>query len=124
METPIVIDSCDVDFVTSKKNDYNEIIYYFKLVDPKLHKKLKPFITASKLENGTKLPWWSADNGEHIMKVKSKHVGKWEQTLVKGGHYNAKLEFVYYDMVEKGIKGYYAKIGGIKLRVREVEDSD
>ena len=77
---------------------------------------------ASKLENETKLPWWSADNGDHIMKVKSKHVGKWEQTLAKGGHYDAKLEFVYYDMVEKGIKGYYAKIKNIKLRVREEED--
>ena len=122
MESPINIDSCDVDFVASKKNDYNEIIYYFKLVDPKLQKKLKPFITASKLENGTKLPWWSADNGEHIMKVKSKHVGKWEKTLAKGGYYTAKLEFVYYDMVEKGIKGYYVKIVEVKLRVCEEED--
>lgn len=122
MESPIVIDSCDVDFVTSKKNDYNETIYYFKLVDVKLQKKLKPFISASKLEKYTKLPYWCADNGDHIMKIKSKHVGKWEQALAKGGHYTAKLEFVYYDMVEKGIKGYYVKIVNIALRVREEED--
>ena len=123
MESPIVIDSCDVDFVCAKKNDYNETIYYFKLVDPKLQNKLRPFLSMSKLEDGSKLPYWHADNGDYLMKVKSKHVGKWENTLVKGGHYDAKIEFVYYDMVEKGIKGYFAKIGGIKLRVREV-DSD
>jgi hypothetical protein len=122
MESPIVIDSCDVEFVCSKVNDYKETIFFFKLIDAKLQKKLKPFRTLGKLENGDKLPYWVADNGEHIMKVKSKYVPK-KESLVKGGRYNAKLEFVYYDMVEKGIKGYYSKIGEFKPRVIEV-DSD
>ena len=113
METPIVIESCDVDFVTSKKNDYNETIYYFKLVDRKLQKKLKPF---SVLGSDIKLPWWSADNGEHLLKVKSKYVGECEQELIKGRNYNAKIEFVYYNMVEKDIKGYFAKIGEFKSK--------
>ena len=56
------------------------------------------------------------------MKIKGKHVGKWQQTLAQGGRYTAKLEFVYYDMVEKGIKGYFAKLGGINMRVIEAED--
>ena len=121
METPIIIDNCDVEFVCSKTNDYKETIFYFKLIDHKLQKKLKPFRTLGKLENGDKLPYWVADNGEHIMKVKSKHVGP--PALTKGTRYNAKIEFVYYDMVEKGIKGYFAKIGEFKPRVIEA-DSD
>ena len=123
METPIVIESCDVDFVTSKKNDYNETIYYFKLVDRKLQKKLKPFINASKLDNGTKLPYWCADNGEYLMKVKSKYVGECEQELIKGRNYNAKIEFVYYNMVEKDIKGYFAKIGEFKSKGYSTKNS-
>ena len=122
MESTIVIESCDVQFLSAKANDYNDTIYYFKLIDPRLRKKLKPFITAGKLEDGCKLPYWNTDNGEHVMKIKSKHVGKWQKTLAQGGRYTAKLEFVYYDMVEKGIKGYYAKLGGIKMRVAEEED--
>ena len=121
MESPIIIESCDVQFVSSKANDYKEVMYYFKLIDRRLQKKLKPFIAASKLENDCKLPYWSTDNGEHMMKIKGKHVGKWSQTLAQGGRYTAKLEFVYYDMVDKGIKGYFVKLAGIKLRVQEVE---
>ena len=122
MESPIVIESCDVEFLSSKPNDYKETIYYFKLIDEKLQKKLRPFYSASKLENGSKLPYWSTDNGDQILKVKSKYVGKYQQALAKGGRYTAKIEFVYYDMVDKGIKGYYAKISGFKLRVIEAEN--
>ena len=111
MESPIVIESCDVEFLSAKANNYNETIYYFKLIDARLQKKLKPFFTASKLENGSKLPYWNTDNGEHVMKIKGKYVGKWKETLAQGGRYTAKLEFVYYDMVEKGIKGYFVKRG-------------
>lgn len=50
------------------------------------------------------------------MKGKSEYVVPGEQ-LVKGDNRNGKLEFVYYDMVDKGIDGYYPKITGIKERV-------
>ena len=50
MESPIVIESCDVEFLSAKANNYNETIYYFKLIDTRLQKKMKPLITASKLE--------------------------------------------------------------------------
>ena len=110
MESPIVIDNCDVEFLSSKANDYKETIYYFKLGS-----KLKKL---AKLKDERKLPFWKTENGDTILKVKSKHVARKE--LVKNGGYNARLEFVYYDMAEKDIKGYYAKIAEIKEKTIEV----
>ena len=40
MEKIIKIDSFDVEFIT----DYKQIMFYFKLVDKDLKKKLKPYI--------------------------------------------------------------------------------
>ena len=38
----IIIKDLEVEFITKKVNNYNTMISYFKIVDPKLEKKLKP----------------------------------------------------------------------------------
>jgi len=46
-----------VEFITKKVNNYNTMISYFKITDPKLEKKLKPVFKLS--ETLTKPVWRS-----------------------------------------------------------------
>ena len=41
MEKTIKIESFDVEFISRKMNDYKQMMFYFKLVDKDLKKKLK-----------------------------------------------------------------------------------
>ena len=54
-----------------------------------------------------------------MLRATSKRVGP--LALPKGGRYTARVEFMYFDMADKGVKGHFAKIGTVKLRARAVE---
>ena len=43
----IIIKDLEVEFITKKVNNYNTMISYFKITDPKLEKKLKPVFKLS-----------------------------------------------------------------------------
>ena len=105
MEKTIKIDSFDVEFICRKMNDYKQMMFYFKLVDKDLKKKLKPL---RKLAD-CKLSFWETDQEEYIMKVKEQHVSHPQPN--KNKLYHARLELTYYDI--KGTndnKGYFVKI--------------
>ena len=105
MEKTIKIDSFDVEFISRKMNDYKQMMFYFKLVDRDLKKKLKPL---RKLTD-CKLPFWETEKGEYIMKVKEQHVSHPQPN--KNELYHARLEFKLFDFtVSGGNKGYFVKV--------------
>ena len=122
MEKTIKIESFDVEFLSRKMNDYKQMMFYFKLVDKDLKKKLKPL---RKLTDCL-LPFWETDKEEYIMKVKEQHVSHPQPN--KNELYHAKLVFTYFDFTAKeGTKGYFVKIsnlGHIEHRDLVVDDSD
>ena len=122
MEKTIKIESFDVEFLSRKMNDYKQMMFYFKLVDKDLKKKLKPL---RKLTD-CKLPFWETEKGEYLMKVKEQCVSHPQPN--KNEIYHARLEFIFYDMKgTDGNKGYFVKIsnlGDMEHRDLVVDDSD
>ena len=108
MEKTIKIESFDVEFISRKMNDYKQMMFYFKLVDKDLKKKLKPL---RKLTDCL-LPFWETDKGEYLMKVKEQHVSHPQPN--KNELYHARLEFKLFDFtVNGGNKGYFVKISNL-----------
>ena len=107
MEKTIVIGECEVEFVSKKKDSYGLLKWYFKLVDADIKKKLKP---ASKYKE-VKLPFWKSEKEDYMLAVKDKHVSGGQQySLQQDVKYNALITFASYELIDKDIKGYYAKI--------------
>ena len=107
MEKTIVIGECEVEFVSKKKDSYGLLKWYFKLVDPDIKKKLKP---ASKYKE-VKLPFWKSEKEDYMLAVKDKHVSGGQQySLQQDVKYNALITFASYELIDKDIKGYYAKV--------------
>ena len=122
MEKTIKIESFDVEFISRKMNDYKQMMFYFKLVDKDLKKKLKPL---RKLTDCL-LPFWETDKGEYLIKVKEQHVSHPQPN--KNELYHARLEFKLFDFtVSGGNKGYFVKISNLgdpNSRDLVVDDSD
>ena len=47
MTANIIIKDLEIQFITKKVNNFNTMISYFKVVDPKADKKLKPVLKLS-----------------------------------------------------------------------------
>ena len=108
MEKTIKIESFDVEFIIRKMNDYKQMMFYFKLVDKNLKKKLKPL----KKRTDCKLPFWETDKGEYMMKVKEQCVSHPQPN--KNELYHARLEFKLFDFtVSGGNKGCFVKISNL-----------
>ena len=108
MEKTIKIESFDVEFISRKMNDYKQMMFYFKLVDKDLKKKLKPL---RKLTD-CKLPFWETEGREYLMKVKEQHVSHPQPN--KNELYHACIVFEYYELkADTSKKGYFAKISNL-----------
>ena len=108
MEKTIKIESFDVEFLSRKMNDYKQMMFYFKLVDKDLKKKLKPL----RILTDCKLPYWETDKGEYIMKVKEQHVSHPQPN--KNELYHACIVFEYYELkADTSKKGYFANMSNL-----------
>jgi hypothetical protein len=105
MEKTIVIGECEVELVGKKTDAYGVLKSYFKLVDPDMKRKLKPVSKYKEL----KLPFWKSATGDYLLAVKDKHVSGGD-TLTRDAKYNALITFANFELVDKDIEGYYAKI--------------
>jgi len=98
MEDKILIKNCKVEFVTTKTDNYNNDITYFKLLDKNIDQKY-----AAVIKTDSKLPWFKTDKQAYILKVKPKYINKNE--LVKDNTYLSDITFKNYTYND--IEGYY-----------------
>jgi hypothetical protein len=124
----IIIKDLEVEFITKKVNNYNTMISYFKITDPKLEKKLKPVFKLS--ETLTKPVWRSgaiygdAVDGSVMLKAKYSYI---ENTIMERNQkFNIDLVLVSYnDPDDKNVvKGYYARLNNMKPIAKETTDID
>jgi len=104
----ITINELIVEYLSTKKDNYDNEVSYFKIVDPAFRAKLKPLSSLNE-EGLMKMPIWVTDKTEHILKVKSKFVNN-SQDLVKNALHIININFEFYHMEQNDIRGYYAKI--------------
>jgi len=122
----LTINELIVEYLSTKKDNYDNDICYLKIVDPAFRAKLKPLFSLND-EGLLKIPIWATDKMEHILKVKAKFVNN-TQEFVKNALYIINITFEFYHMEQTDIKGYYAKITkvtpstpppGIEIEVNE-----
>ena len=104
----VTINELIVEYLSTKNDNYNNEVSYFKIVDPAFRAKLKPLFSLND-EGLLKIPIWASDKSEHILKVKSKFVNN-SQDLVKNVLHIININFEFYHMEQNDVKGYYAKI--------------
>ena len=104
----VTINELIVEYLSTKKDNYDNDICYFKIVDPAFRAKLKPLFSLND-EGLLKIPIWATDKSEHILKVKSKFVNN-SQDLVMNALHIININFEFYHMEQHDIRGYYAKI--------------
>ena len=73
-EEKIVIKSVRVEFLSTKRDKFDNDISYFKIKDKNLDQKFTTII-----KEGYNLPWFKSENGQTILKTKSKYVKLKEQ---------------------------------------------
>ena len=104
----IKISDLVVEYLSTKPDDFNNEISYFKIMSPKL--KMKPMLS---LNADLKVPVWKTDKGDFILKIKDKFIKTMTELVLKNT-YLIDLDLVYYDMTGKAdIKGYYGAISKI-----------
>ena len=114
-ENKVNINDLVVEFLTTKANDYNANICYFKIVDVECKTKTKSIIGLQ--DDDIRMPFWkTADKQEFILKVKDKFVNA-VSDLVKGSEYAIDITFESYCIEQEDkepIKGYYSKVSNVK----------
>ena len=98
MEDKIIVKNCKVEFLTTKTDNYDNDITYFKLVDKSIETK---YISVMKPD--LKLPWLKTDKQANRLKVKPKYVNK--NDLTKDITYLVDITFKYYKYND--VEGYY-----------------
>ena len=114
-----------VEYLSTKPDDYNNNISYFKLIGTGLKLKLKPLFS---LNDDLKMPFWITDDkGEYILKIKEKFIKPGNPALMfkTKEMYTIDVNFVYYDMVSQNIKGYYGVLTGFSPKTNiEIEATE
>ena len=129
MTTNIIIKDLEIQFITKKVNNFNTMISYFKIVDPKAEKKLKPVL---KLSDSLIKPIWKSgaiynDVVDDCWMLKSKY-SHIEKTIMERNQ-KFKIDLVLVSFSDPDtkdvIKGYYARLNNMKsLAQEEKEESD
>ena len=97
---PMVFYKIKVAYLSTKTDNYDNDITYFKISTKDIEGKL------SKLKmDGYKLPWFKTADGKYTLKVKTKYVNV--PDLEKMKVYSLNISFMYYSI--DGKDGYYVK---------------
>ena len=65
----VVVKSVKVEYLSTKQDKYDNEMSYFKIKDKNIDQKFGTII-----KEGYNLPWFKSENGQTILKVKSKYV--------------------------------------------------
>ena len=119
----ILINDVGVEYLSKKTDKFDNDIAYFKLTDPK--NKLKPIIDTQVNDKDIRLPIWTTETQDVILKVKDKwlNVADDLQPLTS---YSMNIDFSAYSLdTENGtVKGYYIKVPRIKRKKNEIDIND
>ena len=115
----VLINDINVEYLSTKVDKFDNSIVYLKLTDPK--NKLKPIIDIQANDNDIRLPIWTTETQDVILKVKE----KWLQVsddLQPLTNYIVNADFTAYSLdTDNGtVKGYYIKIP--KIKKKKIED--
>ena len=97
-EENILFKNIRVEYITTKMDNYNNEISYFKIKDRNIEQKFKLI-----MKDNFKLPWFKTDKGQNILKVKRKYIKL--KDLVKDKETVVDINFKYYEIND--IQGYY-----------------
>ena len=103
----LVINELVVEYLTTKKDNYNNEISYFKFVNSSFRNKLKPLFSLND-DGSLKMPTWVTDKSEHILKVKAKNIVN-HKDLVERALHVININFEYHHMEQANVKGYDGK---------------
>ena len=109
----ITVDNIDVEFLSVKKDRYNNIVYYFKVIGDV--NKLTSMLQSGK-DKGYIMPMWMTDKNEIILKIKNKYIKK-SFIFHKGENYLLSVSFNYFiteGNEDKQTNGYYLKLDSYK----------
>ena len=104
----LVVNDLLVEFLSTKKDNYDQEISYLKIIDSGFRVKLKSLFSLN-YDGSLKMPIWITEKQEHILKVKSTFIVN-HKDLVERDVFVINISFEYYNMEQANIKGYYAKI--------------
>ena len=104
----LVVNDLVVEYLTTKKDNYDNEISYFKIADSVFRVKLKPLFSLND-DGSLTMPIWITEKQEHILKVKSKFIVN-HKDLIERDVFVINVNFEYYNMEQANIKGYYGKI--------------
>ena len=123
MTANIIIKDLEIQFITKKVNNFNTMISYFKVVDQKADKKLKPVL---KLSETLIKPIWKSgaiynDVIDDCWMLKSKYSHIEKTIMEKNQKFKVDLVLVSFSDPDTKdvIKGYYARLNNMKSVVVE-----
>ena len=103
------VNGLTTEYLSSKKDNYDNEISYFKVIDKNYKNKMSGILSQSCDE--CKMPFWKTEDGEYILKVKNKYCPK--TVLDVNDIVTLNMTFKYYCMNKEDgslLQGYYAKI--------------
>ena len=114
--TNITINDIKINFISEKKDKYDNEITYFKVVDKNRFNQMLAF----DIDLDLMLPYFVGDNGAIILKVKSKFINSFDEGCVELTKitYLANLHFEYYSIFrqdQEPLNGYYCKLPILKV---------
>ena len=118
--TVIEIKNIKVIHISTKTDNYNNTVCYFKVTDTKAKNKLNPIL--SQKGDECRLPVWKAEDGEYMLKGKQKYA---PTLLVPGTDLTVMLKFKYYCMDKNDtlLQGFYAMMN-VMNKLSEGQEED
>ena len=114
--TNIEIKNINVTHISTKTDNYDNTVCYFKVTDTKAKNKLSPIL--SQMCDECRLPLWETEDGEYLIKVKQRYA---PTLLLPDTTLTVKLTFKYYcmDKDDTLLQGYY-----VMMKVMNKSESD
>ena len=97
------------EYLSTKKDNYDNEVSYYKIIDKNYKNKMSAIL--SQQTDECKMPFWKTEDGEYILKVKTKYTPKTKIDINEIVTVN--LMFKHYCMEtsdDKLLQGYYVKI--------------
>ncbi len=120
----VLINDINVEYLSTKVDKFDNSVVYLKLTDHK--NKLKPIIDIQANDNDIRLPIWTTETQDVILKVKDKWLSVADD-LQPLSNYIINADFTAYSMDNEDgntLKGYYIKVPRIKRKKNEIDIND
>ena len=115
METTIKIEDIVFDYIITKVDKYENNQSYFKVTKQVSKNKIKKL--SNKLVGV--IPFWTSENGDSMIRIKSKHI---PMELRSGVSCKCNLELNFFDLKVQSLTGYYLKVLSAKP-TKDVDDA-